>query len=48
MDPKLFIFLYLFYILILFIGYRFFIRCLDRKKLKKKLDQEKKVSSEDV
>lgn len=48
MNSKLFILLYLFYIIVLFVGYRFFIRYLDRKKLKKKLDQEKKVGSEDV
>lgn len=48
MDGKLFFFLYLFYLVLLFIGYRFFVRYLERKKLKKKLEQEKKVGSEDV
>lgn len=48
MDGKLFFLLYLLYIILLFVGYRFFVRYLERKKLKKKLDQEKKVSSEDV
>lgn len=48
MDGKLFFGLYLLYIVLLFIGYRFFVRYLERKKLKKKLEQEKKVNSEDV
>lgn len=48
MNGKFFLFLYLLYIILLFIGYRFFVRYLERKKLKKKLEQEKKVNSEDV
>ena len=48
MDGKLFFGLYLLYIVLLFIGYRFFVRYLERKKLKKKLEQEKKVRSQDV
>lgn len=48
MNGKLFLLLYLVYIVVLFIGYRVLMRYLERKKLKKKLEQEKKVSSEDV
>lgn len=46
MDGKLFLFLYVLYIVLLFIAYRFVIAYLDKRKLKKKYAQEQKLKGD--
>lgn len=46
MDWKLFLILYVLYIAALFVGYRYLIKYIEKRKLKKKLAQEQKLNSE--
>ena len=44
---KLFAFLYAVYIFVLFIGYRYLIKFIEKKKLKKKLEREKLLEGDE-
>lgn len=46
MSWKLFLVLYVVYIVALFVGYRYLIKYIEKSKLKKKLAQEQKLLSE--
>lgn len=46
MNGKIFLFVYIGYLIVLFIAYRFLVKYLEKRKLKKKLAQEEKLQEE--